>query len=128
MSLGTTVSLAYRGGNPASFAFLTTQPEDWTENEPHALVHATYRVLQPNALLRLQLAPCEDACYRLAIACDTGTASTAPLRLSSEALAGCSCGSFRCRLMWRQRKYARSHGRRFRQRRWRGRRVQVTRL
>ena len=51
------------------------------------LLHAIYDALKPQALIRLHVAPCDDPdCYQLEIACDTGSASTPPLRLSSEAL------------------------------------------
>ncbi len=82
-----TVSVSRQDGTPEALAFRAVSPERWTDGEPHALLHAIYDALKPQALIRLHVAPCDDPdCYQLEIACDTGTASTPPLRLSSEAL------------------------------------------
>ena len=82
-----TMSLSHRDGTPEALAFRAVAPEQWTDGEAHALLHAIYDALTPQALIRLHVAPCDDPdCYQLEIACDTGTASAPPLRLSSEAL------------------------------------------
>ena len=81
------VSVSRQDGSPETLPFRAVSPEQWTDGEAHALLHAIYNTLKPQALIRLHVAPCDDPdCYQLEITCDTGTASTPPLRLSSEAL------------------------------------------
>ena len=82
-----TVSLNHRDGAADALNFRAVSPEQWESGDTHALLHAIYHSLRPQALIRLHVARCDDPdCYRLEIVCDTGSATTTPLHLSADAL------------------------------------------
>ncbi len=54
------VSVSRQDGTPEALAFRAVSPERWTDGEPHALLHAIYDALKPQALIRLHVAPCDD--------------------------------------------------------------------
>ena len=64
-----TASLSRQDGTPKALTFRAVSPEQWTDGEAHALLHASYDAFKPQALIRLHVAPSDDPdCYQLEIA------------------------------------------------------------
>ncbi len=52
-----TVSLSHRDGTLEALAFRAVSPEQWTDGEAHALLHAIYDARKPQALIRCTSPP-----------------------------------------------------------------------
>ena len=85
-----TVSLSLQGTSTQTLELPMPQPWIWTEQDAEQLLAALYAALKTNALYRLTLREGEPDherqlfIYQLEVVCDTGTARTPPLALSSE--------------------------------------------